>query len=42
MFATHPDLSVRIRRIDPQWDGSFTTAAAAGKPVPDQMAATAD
>jgi len=42
MFASHPDLSVRIRRIDPQWDGSFTTAAAAGKPVPDQMAATVD
>ncbi|WP_025111510.1 M48 family metallopeptidase [Pseudomonas sp. H1h] len=24
LFATHPDLSERIRRIDPQWDGQFT------------------
>ncbi|MDI2143280.1 MULTISPECIES: M48 family metallopeptidase [unclassified Pseudomonas] len=32
MFATHPDLSVRIRRIDPQWDGSFTTGAAPSTP----------
>lgn len=23
LFATHPNLSERIRRIDPQWDGSF-------------------
>ncbi|RVD76340.1 M48 family metalloprotease [Pseudomonas koreensis] len=28
MFATHPDLSVRIRRIDPQWDGQFTVPSA--------------
>lgn len=27
MFATHPDLSVRIRRIDPQWDGSLALPA---------------
>jgi len=33
MFATHPPLKERIRRIDPQWDGKFpkplTTAATA-------------
>ena len=28
MFATHPDLSVRIRRIDPQWDGQLTASSA--------------
>ena len=25
MFATHPPLEERIRRVDPQWDGAFIT-----------------
>ena len=25
IFATHPPLEVRIRRVDPQWDGTFTS-----------------
>ncbi len=27
LFATHPPLDERIRRIDPSWDGSFTRPA---------------
>jgi len=23
MFATHPPLHVRIKRVDPRWDGVF-------------------
>lgn len=26
LFATHPPLEVRIRRIDPEWDGTFPPA----------------
>ncbi len=26
LFATHPPLDVRIRRIDPQWDGNYPPA----------------
>ncbi|MBX9409659.1 M48 family metallopeptidase [Pseudomonas baetica] len=29
LFATHPELNERIRRIDPHWDGSFTVRNAA-------------
>ncbi len=29
LFATHPPLDVRIRRIDPQWDGKYPVAIAA-------------
>ena len=27
-FATHPPIEERIERIDPQWDGQFTTVTA--------------
>ncbi|KAF2394399.1 M48 family metallopeptidase [Pseudomonas frederiksbergensis] len=41
LFATHPDLSERIRRIDAQWDGTFPMIEAAK--MPDTRAArTAD
>jgi Zn-dependent protease with chaperone function len=33
-FATHPPLAERIRRIDPQWDGSFAPAAVAVRAAP--------
>lgn len=32
LFATHPNLSERIRRIDPQWDGNFAPAQAGSFP----------
>ena len=33
LFATHPPLKTRIRRIDPQWDGRFVTPQKA-QPAP--------
>ncbi len=33
LFATHPPLEVRIRSIEPRWDGKFPATA----PLPDRM-----
>lgn len=32
LFATHPPLDVRIKRIDPRWDGEFESPAAEAGP----------
>lgn len=32
LFATHPPLDVRIKRIDPRWDGEFESPAAEAEP----------
>jgi Zn-dependent protease with chaperone function len=43
MFATHPPLALRIKRIDPRWDGKFITPhieeVVAEKPAEDKTAA---
>ncbi len=43
LFATHPPLALRIKRIDPRWDGKFITPrlveGAAEKPAEDRTAA---
>jgi len=33
LFATHPPLEKRIRRLDPGWDGRYTPRGAAAAPV---------
>ncbi|HMO25080.1 MAG TPA: M48 family metallopeptidase, partial [Tepidisphaeraceae bacterium] len=38
LFATHPPLPVRIKAIDPTWDGKFI-APPAGVPLDDRLAA---
>ncbi len=35
LFATHPPLDVRIKRVDPGWDGEFPVPAAEGPPSGD-------
>lgn len=30
LFATHPPLAIRIKRVDPGWDGKFTAPVAEG------------
>lgn len=36
-FATHPPLEERIRRIEPQWDGSFKRASSQQAPASDSQ-----
>jgi len=33
LFSTHPDLNDRIKRIDPQWDGTFPDVSPKAEPV---------
>lgn len=39
LFATHPPLEVRIRRLDPNWDGGFVAAGAS--PIAEETAGAA-
>ena len=38
VFATHPPLKERIRRIDPSWDGTYPKIEAPAKPRPQKPA----
>jgi Zn-dependent protease with chaperone function len=42
LSATHPPLAERIRRIEPQWDGSFTPIHEAGPPRDEDTADKAE
>lgn len=40
LMASHPDLSERIRRVDAEWDGTFTKIAAPLQPHTEPVSAT--
>jgi len=42
LFATHPPLAERIKRVKPSWDGRFIANKRAQKPADSQEPATAD